>query len=175
MPMIRKIAALAGLAFAAQPLDGQRLSELAPGTLVRIATRTGTMLIGPIAEVRGDSVHLSSTLKNPEAILSLNQVQGYEYADGTEPGHGWLGAFIGGALAMSAVLLVGGHGDSGGDGSMFLGGGFLRGAGVVLGAGLGFAIGASDPAPHWVLPLRPASARGRRPANPSAVSVSLRF
>lgn len=138
----------------ASAATAQRLSQLEPGTLVRIVTRSGDQVIGPLAEVRADTVFLSSTVQRKEAALPLMNIQGYEYADGTEAGHGALGAMIGGTIAASLAMLIGGGGEQNTDGSMFLSGGFVKGAVVVIGTVLGFAAGSANDKPHWVLPTR---------------------
>lgn len=152
-------AVVTALACSPHQLQAQRLADLQPGTLVRLTTRAGAQLEGPLAEVRADSVHLSSTERRAAIALPLSSLNGYEYADGKESGHGMRGAIIGTAIGMSAALLLTGRGNGGSDGSMFLSRGFVSTTVVLLGAGIGFAIGESDAPPHWVIPARPASPR----------------
>jgi hypothetical protein len=156
-------------------LGAQRISQLEPGTLLRIATRSGAQIIGPLAEVRADTVFLSSTVHSKEAAVPMMSVERYEYADGTEPGHGALGAIIGGAVGASLAMLMGGGGDGDSDGGMFLSGGFLRGTVVVLGTVLGYAAGSSNSAPHWVLPVRSQSRSMQPVATQPLVRLAVRF
>jgi hypothetical protein len=171
----RLACALVALTLATTPLVGQRLADLDPGTLVRLSTRSGAILIGPLAEVRADTVRLSTTAKSPEVMVLLRDVQGYEYADGTEPGHGLLGAMIGGAVGVTLALLLSASDDGAADGSMFLSGGFVRGSVVVLGSVIGAAVGSSDAAPHWVLPSRLNSGAGLASSRAGVVGVTIRF
>lgn len=155
-----------------QLASGQRLSQLAPGTFVRITTRDRVVLIGPLAEVRADSVVLSSYDAKPGVTLPVSGIERYEYADGKESGHGLLGALVGGGIG-AGLMRLGRRKDDNLDGCMALC--IPAQVLVVIGAGIGYAIGNADAPAHWVLPTSDRSALPRPVLGPSRIGVSFRF
>lgn len=132
---------------ASQPLSAQPIRNLQPGTLVRITTRTGECIEGPLAELRADTVFLGTTLSQPERTISLVNVRRLAYADG-EIGHSLRGALIGAGVGLTVALLAGRGEDA--DWRMFSSS-TGRNVMTVLGAGGGALIGDRLKSPRWVV------------------------
>jgi hypothetical protein len=130
------------------PSDGvaQRLTQLRPGTLVRITTSVGTTIVGPLAEVRADTVFLSSTLQQPGAAVPLANVVRSAYADGTEPRSARRAAFIGAGLGL-AVGFLAGRGET--NEFRIFSTTRVRVGMSALGAFIGFKVGSTDASPRW--------------------------
>lgn len=137
------------------PARAQRLSELKPGTLVRIATERDGRAVGPLAEVRGDSVYLSSTPSNPERAISLSAITAYEYSDGEGPGRPLRGALIGGVIGFGVGYLSARGDGKNSDDSMFIDGRSIFTLLGLIGTISGFAIGAADKPARWIRPSSP--------------------
>ncbi len=93
------------LLLATHPAAAQRIADIAPGTLVRLSMRQGAPLSGPLAEVRIDSVQLSTTVRQAARSIPLTSIATYQYADG-EHSHAGTGALIGGALGLALCFSI---------------------------------------------------------------------
>jgi hypothetical protein len=126
-----------------QPGHAQILPALPPGTQVQVTTRTGERVIGPLAEVRIDSLYLSTTYRRPERAMAMSDIRRIAYQDG-KVFHGRIGALIGiGAGLVTAQLAgrtVGAFRTQDGRNIMML-----------LGAGVGGFIGLAYGSPRWVV------------------------
>lgn len=87
------------------PASAQPFRELAPGTLVRVTTRDGRRIEGPLTGWRGDSLFLSTTLEQPEWATSLSDIRRLAYEDGRRF-HGLDGAMIGAGVGCALGLLL---------------------------------------------------------------------
>lgn len=168
------------LAASLSPIDltAQRLSQLEPGTLLRIALRSGgPAKIGPLAEVRADTLFLSSTLTSASAAIAIAHVARFEYADTAAASHAGRGALLGGAIGVGVGYLATRGPGNRDDESMFINGRaiftFFALAGTVLGA----VFGAHDTPVRWVVPHGAQSALGvpRPTGQPMPVGIALRF
>ena len=112
--------------------------------LVRITTADGERVVGPLAEVRGDTIHLSTTTATPARSMALTGVRAIAYQDGKEF-HGRKGALIGAGIGVLIGLLGGGCGDRECVPSPRQ---MLTICGV-LGAGIGGLVGLANGTPHW--------------------------
>ncbi len=150
----------------------QRLSELAPGTLIRLSTRAGARIVGPLAEVRADTVFVSTTVQHPAAAVPLASVVESAFADGFDRRSvgraAWIGAGIGAALAYLA-----GRGETD-DFRLFSSTQFRLGV-TGLGALIGFKIGVADASPHWVAATVAGGRLVPRSVGPPSVGIGLRF
>ena len=126
--------------FSQTEVAAQRAAQLAPGTPVRLVLRSdGRKITGPLAEVRSDSVHLSSTVTTPGASIALADVVRFEYADIADAGsQAARGALIGGVIGLGLGYLRTRGPGNGDDDSMFINGRFIFKAcgfvGLVIGA-----------------------------------------
>jgi hypothetical protein len=143
----------------ARDISAQRLSQLEPGTLIRLALRTGgPAVIGPLAEVRADTVYLSSTVTSPGAAVALANVASFEYADSTAASHAGRGALLGGAIGAGVGYLAARGPGNRDDASMFLNGRTIVTFFAIVGTVLGAVFGADETPVRWVLPTRAQSA-----------------
>jgi hypothetical protein len=153
----------------APSIQAQRVSQLEPGTLIRVRTLSGERLVGPLAEVRGDSVFLSSTPTSADAAVSFRSIADLEYADGSKSGYTLLGAVIGAALSISLAQAGAGESDSGCHTC------WLSYVLVLPGTILGAVIGSEAGGPNWVTPTRPLSSVWPSPRAQPALAIAFRF
>ncbi len=151
--------------------QAQRLSQLAPGTLVKITTHQGATIIGPLAEVRADTVVVSSTVQQPGTSIPLAGIATASYADGTESGSAKRGALIGAGLGFALALLIGR--DETDEWRLFSSTP-VRVVMTALGGIIGLRLGAADASPHWVDTAIAAAGGQPQPAR-SFVGLALRF
>ena len=142
----RLIVTCVALLGCAEAVAAQRLSSLAPGTLVRITTTDGERVVGPLALVRGDTILLSTTPSDTARVIALSRIRAVAYQDGKDF-HGRRGALIG-AVIGATLGLVTSLADTKSDyrvtprqAATILG---------VLGTGIGGFIGLASGTPHWV-------------------------
>ncbi len=156
------------------PTDGiaQRLTQLRPGTLVRITTNVGTTIVGPLAEVRADTVFLSSTPQQPGSAVSLANVVRSAYADGTEPRSARRAALIGAGLGL-AVGFLAGRGETN-EFRIFSTTRFRVGMSA-LGAFIGFKVGSTDASPRWRDTPVASASPNFAPAAATQLGVGFRF
>ena len=131
----RLVSVLLVLVFSQTEVTAQRASQLTPGTLVRLALRSdGRKITGPLAEIRADSAHLSSTVTTPGASIALADVVRFEYADiavaGSQAG---CGALIGGVIGLGLGYLATRGPGNGDDDSIVINGRFIFKACGVIG------------------------------------------
>ena len=143
---IEVLTCAAALLLATYPAAGQRIADIAPGMLVRLTMRQGATAIGPLAEVKVDTVYLSSTVRKAERSVALASITEYHYADG-EVAHPGVGALIGGSIGL-ALAYAGGRSEN--DDFRIFSSNAGRVIMFILGAIPGALIGGSDRSPRWV-------------------------
>ncbi len=98
-------AAAIGMVMISHSAAAQRIADVAPGTLVRLSMRQGAAISGPLAEVRTDSILLSSTVRQAARAIPLTSVRSYQFAEG-ERSHAGAGALIGGMLGLAVCVAI---------------------------------------------------------------------
>jgi hypothetical protein len=109
-PVTRSMAVLGTLALAAFPAAAQSLTRIPPETLVRVTPLVGPRVIGPLAEIRADSIFLASTVRQSYQPIALGSIRQLAYQDGVET-HTLRGALIGAGIGL-AIAFLGGRGDT---------------------------------------------------------------
>ena len=152
-------------------LHAQRLPKLEPGTMIRGTTSAGDRFEGPLAEIRGDTLHLATTPEHAERAIALAGVRKLAYGDGTRT-YGLEGAAIGAGIGIVIAVLAG----RGEDGDWRV---FSSQAGrnvmMLLGGGIGGAMGRGTSSPRWVETMPPLSQHRMVARSPTLVVMRLRF
>jgi hypothetical protein len=127
----------------------QRLSQVAPGTVVQLTTQDGATVTGVFGAVSRDSVFLSTTLAHPGATFPLASVRRASYAAGDRASYAGRGALLGAGIGVGLAKLAG-RGEEPGSEYRFFSVSSGRTTMLVLGSLLGLVVGSHYGPPRWV-------------------------
>lgn len=153
----RFCAALLLIGLATSPSEAQRVSAITPGTLVRVTPLAGLPVVGTLAEIRADSVFLSSTERQRDQRFPLQTVRQLAYQDGVNA-HPLRGALIGAGVALAFNLLLG-QGERNSEWRIFTAPEVRRSM-ILFGAFLGAA--RAPQSPNWVVAMERGDSTVRR-------------
>jgi hypothetical protein len=140
-----------------------RIPMVPPGALVQVTMSTGGRVIAPLAELRRDSLFLSTTKDSPERAIAMSGIRRIAYQDG-KVFHGRTGALVGIGVGLGTALLagrtLGAFRTQDGRNIMML-----------LGAGIGGFTGLACGSPRWVVAYGEVA---QRPVLPDARSQDAR-
>ena len=139
--------------------------------MVRGTTRAGERFEGPLAEVRGDTLHLATTPQQPERAVAMAGVRTLAYENGTRT-YGLQGAAIGAGIGIVIAVLAGRGEDA--DFRVFSSQPG-RNVMMLLGAGIGGAMGRGTSSSRWVDAMPPVSQRRMLARSPTLVVMRMRF
>jgi hypothetical protein len=146
-PVARCMALFGAIALAAFPAAAQSLTRITPETLVRVTPLVGPRIIGPLAEIRADSIFLASTVRQAYQPMALRSVRQLAYQDGVET-HTLRGALIGAGVGL-AIAWLGGRGDTD-DFRVFS---LPRVRNVMMLTGAFMGVARAPQSPRWVVAL----------------------